>query len=739
MKLPPALAVLLLFQQVPFSQNLPVPLRSGAKWGLADPSDGREIMPPTLDSVGLFRDSEGRPCPLAVAKKGGQFGLLDRRGKVALPFEKGDFERIHRLERGFWMVARFTFGAANYYEELDSLAKIGDVYRFLHPAAFFDSIGRPVGRAFRFEDEVRLHDGFEEEGFDPNNPSGLRDDFEKNPPETCPVVHLNIDGKLGLFDLQTGRPIAVPAGLEFVPPVEWSERLLVRDSASHLFGYLDRSGKLAIAPVFGTARPFSRSGLALVWRADRHWRIIDRDGRDLLLLGTDPSIFRGPDGALWTQSSPDGLFRKRGATADDLLGNIGIDGRPWKARLGTRDFWFVSRNGQKGLFNMDGSVALPFEFNNFPTLGSGFDGDSMLQKFYFAATKNGRTWLIDSRTMQPLRPKLLPDSGLSMPEDVWQSNFDLIAPLYGDSHFSIKTGERKGDALNIRTGRRWFLQTGPLHLGTDGFGRKLIAADTGSYKSLWFSLDGRPWRDTFFYHRRTPGFGSWGSLFDEKTGTATLVDSSGRTICSPRLPFAVPQFGLDIEANERDAAHPFLVTATSEEGRAAVFSLAGEPLIAPRFSRTLATNPVGRTVRVMVGDTAFGMGLRGSDGRWLIEPGAGRRIDTGAGLGPFAIVFDPDSLLRTGSVIDLRTGQNVPTDYFNYYSQIDGLGFLLEKYVAWQVCASAVLVDGSFKKIRDVPGGWAIEKDAATGCFRVSFGHGGPFLGYMARNGKPLF
>lgn len=310
-------AVVFFFQHFSFAQNpigLPVPCRKGKLWGLADPSDGRIILTPTLDSVGRFQKYNS-PTPFVWAKKDGLFGLLNRKGETVLPFKEVAALNMWRSLAGFWQVERLAFGAKTADEEAQ---KAGESYFGFRPIAFFDTTGEVIGRPFEFENFVSFEGADGSEGYDSCDPSGLGENTRGFYWENQTVQQVWKKGKVGLFDLKKGRIIASPRwksiepfgqnlslgrlgdGTRYDPKPEdelfiidlqndperpipfpktlepnrdftFSEtRFLAKDRATGLFGYLDRKYEVAIPFIFKEARPFSRAGLAVARRALAH-------------------------------------------------------------------------------------------------------------------------------------------------------------------------------------------------------------------------------------------------------------------------------------------------------------------------------------------------------------------------------------------------------------------------------------------------------------------------------------
>ncbi|HOZ62567.1 MAG TPA: WG repeat-containing protein, partial [Smithellaceae bacterium] len=85
-----ALILLLLCPVLLFSQShlSLAPYRKGNHWGYANPKTGKIVVPPDLDSVGLFRREEWYDNPVAWVKKDGRYGLINTSGKVILPIQE---------------------------------------------------------------------------------------------------------------------------------------------------------------------------------------------------------------------------------------------------------------------------------------------------------------------------------------------------------------------------------------------------------------------------------------------------------------------------------------------------------------------------------------------------------------------------------------------------------------------------------------------------------------------------
>jgi hypothetical protein len=107
----PALILLLIYPVLLFSQKplTLAPYRKGNLWGHANPKTGKIVVPPDLDSAGLFRREEWYDNPVAWVKKDGRYGLINTSGKLALPIQEKDIASfaIGKVRNGFFSVVRY--------------------------------------------------------------------------------------------------------------------------------------------------------------------------------------------------------------------------------------------------------------------------------------------------------------------------------------------------------------------------------------------------------------------------------------------------------------------------------------------------------------------------------------------------------------------------------------------------------------------------------------------------------
>lgn len=160
-----------------------------------------------------------------------------------------------------------------------------------------------------------------------------------------------------------------------------------------------------------------------------------------------------------------------------------------------------------------------------------------------------------------------------------------------------------------------------------------------------------------------------------------------------------------------------------------------------KYLKTIQKTPFGKIVATSV--VNYGQGFRAADGHWIVEPRRYRNIS--AGDGPFIFVADDAGKNLHCEIIDARTGSKVPTEPFDNWDYIEGLGYILRKLLDGSAgyyeggFATAFLYDLDFASKKAIPVNWVIDNDRKSGCFLVSEAGTGPFLGYIARNGKALF
>ncbi len=613
------------------SQPTLAPWRNGRLWGFADPQTGQVRISPEFDSVGLFQlPYESQPSPLAWVKKNGQYALINTAGTLVLPLVEPAPLLLNRICEDGYMIERYAFGVASLQEETQLLADQEDKYYF-RPVAYFNAQGRPMVEPFLYETRMDGHlyvDDVESEQ-EPDSllkvlcnyrqvwktgKVGLLDLrtgrmllkpeflFIKAATQVAYVMHEILDTayigrRNGLIDLQTGKEWSFPDSIQLRVTPETGDLILAENTRTKLFGFISPGGRLVIPFQFKNALPFSSTGRAKVQRVDEIWYVIDSKGREISRLGKSPYEFTDRYGHVWIISDADGLCRIRQASDNLPLGRIGLDYIPTEVKLSGKTCWIARKGHKSGLLDEKGRILLPFEFDMIDLFqGSHLPKDTPVLEKYFSVTKNNRKWVFDTKTLQPLRPKLEPGNGLIMGQTFDQSNFGLVQPISGDSVFQIELALEKFDLLNIRTGRRWNIRNARnvrfSHEDERGGPFLYVSATDGSGVEERFSLDGRltPWL-TNGYNGYLKGLGNWRTGVDVLSKDVVVLDSADRVICRFPAPFE-GQNRITIETNREGTKMPFAVVIKSENGEMAVFSLQGRRVSPPGITSVWMTNDV---------------------------------------------------------------------------------------------------------------------------------------------------
>ncbi len=626
--------VALLWPILLLSQSQPTlaPWRSGRLWGYADPETGQVKISPEFDSVGLFQlPYESQPCPLAWVKKNGQYALMNTAGTLVLPLVEAAPLPINRICEDSYMIERYAFAATSLQEETQILAAQENKYYF-RPVAYFNAQGRPVVEPFMYETRMDgnmyVDDVDSEQEPDSllkvlcnyrqiwkTGKMGLLDLrtgrmllkpeflFIQAATQVAYVMHEFLDTayvgrRNGLIDLQTGKEWSVPDSIQMSVTPQTGNLILAENTRTKLFGFVSPGGRLIIPFQFKNALPFLSNGRAKVLRADEIWYEIDSKGREISRLGKSPFEFTDRLGHVWIGPDADGLYRIRQAPADLPLGRMGLDNVPTEVKLSGKICWIARKGYKSGLLDEKGRILLPFEFDmiDFGFQGPHLPQDTPVLKKYFSVTKNDRKWMFDTKTLQPLRPKLEPENGLVMGQTFDQSNFGLVQPISGDSVFQIEFSREKFDLLNIRTGRRWNTRNARnfrFSFEEERGGPYLyVDAADGSGVEERFSLDGRraPWL-TNGYNGYLKGLGNWRTGVDMFSKDVVVLDSADQVICRFPAPFE-GQNRITIETNREGVKMPFAVVIKSEKGEMAVFSLQGRRVSPPGITSVWMTNDV---------------------------------------------------------------------------------------------------------------------------------------------------
>jgi hypothetical protein len=281
-----------------------VPFEKADKWGFKD-ATGKTVIDPIYDEVGAFSSglapvnlgAETNPSvinPRFSSKEGGKWGYVDVRGKLVVPIT---LDYAHEFSNG---LGRVRDGQGTRY--LDPGGKVildlgradaGDFYEGVAPVYQYRDEGKD-SRTKVIDKEGRtvfVVDGYVEEFSEGmavlSVPKGNRDsDIITDSSHVC-----------GYID-RSGR-IAIPP--RFAEAMAFHDGLAaVRTKKTTVYrrgdtwGYIDKSGKYAIQPQFNEAHPF-RNGVARVhvggvlkvvfdvpayWHGG-HWQLIDRAGKVL--------------------------------------------------------------------------------------------------------------------------------------------------------------------------------------------------------------------------------------------------------------------------------------------------------------------------------------------------------------------------------------------------------------------------------------------------------------------------
>jgi hypothetical protein len=245
------------------------------KYGFMDKA-GRVVIAPQFYAVGHF--SEGLAWFQVLVGGKWLYGFIDRTGKVAIPprftEQPGDFAEglarvagksnygfIDRTGR-FQIPEQFRQLDASFSEGLLAAALEGDPPRGVY-------LRRDGTVAFEIplwqERTARQRSQY-------TFGTPLRRPFSEG---LAPVVSFN---KVGFID-KTGKVVIAPL---FRETSGFSEGLaavkIIGSDGRYVWGYIDRAGEFVVAPQFRDARPFA-GGLAHVTTADGARRLIDSSGK----------------------------------------------------------------------------------------------------------------------------------------------------------------------------------------------------------------------------------------------------------------------------------------------------------------------------------------------------------------------------------------------------------------------------------------------------------------------------
>ncbi len=272
--------------------------RIGEKWGIID-KKGAFVVTPQFDDLGPF-DADGR----AVAAVGGKWGLIDRQGKFVVDPQ---FDAIS---------GDFAEGGVTYFRDGLAPARSGDKWGFI------DSTGKWV-----INPQFASANAFGEGGLAGveigGQPVAVEAQASANAMTGVDALNATVgdgnyvDDALMSNDLGALEPPMEPAATQ----TRW--------------GYIDKTGQIAVQPQFDYAGKFSGSGLAPV-KMGEVWGFVDRSGAIKInpqyTYATD--FIEGPGGWLARIASSEGSGGWR-------WGAIGKDGairiQPQFAELGAFD------------------------------------------------------------------------------------------------------------------------------------------------------------------------------------------------------------------------------------------------------------------------------------------------------------------------------------------------------------------------------------------------------------------
>jgi hypothetical protein len=240
--------------------------------------------------------------PLFQIVRDGKWGLMDREGRVVIaPAFDDERDFFHRLAAVYIPEGRWGFIdekgklaiSARFDEVLDFLEELAPV-RIGRKWGYIDTSGRMVVEP-RFQSAGEFHEGLarvhlwskvvcsSREFTSDDAPSWAFHLFENDKSDLASCFPLG--GKFGYID-KTGKVIIAP---QFFAAKDFADGLAavrVEETAGSKYGYIDRTGRMVITPRFNQAGPFSE-GLAAVETSARvvgtevvdiAWGFIDKAG-----------------------------------------------------------------------------------------------------------------------------------------------------------------------------------------------------------------------------------------------------------------------------------------------------------------------------------------------------------------------------------------------------------------------------------------------------------------------------
>jgi len=306
--------------------------KKNGKWGLADKT-GKELLPAEYAQLTYSPTDK-----LLLAEKGSQYGIIDMTGKWL-------FEKVKSV---------FSLSAPRY-----GMVKCVVSSK----SGFLDLKGNEV--------VISRYDG----AYDFNN-SGMAQVYKKKDGSSS-YTYL-----YGFID-KKGNEV-VPLKYESLGNLN-NGLIVAKDPETNRYGYLDKTGKWVLQPVYINAYSFDDFGGAWVKMTDDKYHYINKSGKDLGMLD-DKGSYTTPFGKDGYQLYEDATFPyymidktgKQLKKLDDIdVFYLAYDGMtPYKSKA----------NGKYGCFDLEGNKVIPNEYDGF----SGFvEGVCRVQKIIDKKTLTG--------------------------------------------------------------------------------------------------------------------------------------------------------------------------------------------------------------------------------------------------------------------------------------------------------------------------------------------------------------
>jgi hypothetical protein len=587
--------------------NLPLPYRNGKLWGYANPETGQIIVTPAFDSVGLFTHDYDT-LPVAWVKKDGQYLLYNQAGERVYDGAEATPLFIEKISNDYYSIQRFAYGAKNQQEELNLIYQNNHDYG-LRPILFLDKSGHLVGKPFYYSAYIDYGEYGCGKWEDPNefNVSQETSDYRDNMFGNT-LQFVRKDNKIGIFDLKKGKIVVEPIFNDIwqfertAIGNTWDEEIgydnrksflidllnnsfspipdsiniltspskglsLVQNKTTKLYGFVDVFAKLVIPYQFQHANSFSSNGWTKVLK-DSIWSIIDKTGTEIIKLGKNAGYVKFADSSIWIQPSADLLYRKKDAFGGDKMGNMGFDYPPIKVLFGENYFWVGKRHEKTGLLDLKGDILLPFEFDEIGNnrYSNFLKQDSLLHSRYFYVVKNQKKWLFDSKTCQPIKPKITKKSELIVGKSFEKGNFGIVDFISGDSLCVIKLQDNSEDILNIVTGKRWKIENVSNFAIThycDNCEPIIYPNGTkNGYRYQQYQLDGRIFNYKEKEKKKIYGYsiGDWSYNYDTLSGFTTFYDSMLIKF-KVKIPFDEKGYFIDLSSNRPNKTMPCVIIA----------------------------------------------------------------------------------------------------------------------------------------------------------------------------------